>query len=120
MTILRTDLDLGRIDLSDRIEPNIERLAPIHPGTILREEWLEPLDITAYRAARDMGVPPNRMTAILAGDRAITADTALRLARYFGTDAQSWLNLQARFDLEMTVDLHGAKIAREVKPRSAA
>jgi hypothetical protein len=63
MTILRTDLDLGRIDLADWVDPTIRRLAPIHPGAILREEWLEPLEITAYRAAMDMGVPANRHRA---------------------------------------------------------
>lgn len=96
------------------------RIAPVHPGEILRVDWLEPLGITPYRAAMDMGVPPNRLTGILAGDRGITADTALRLARYFGTDAQSWINLQAHYDLEVAALAHGEEIARIVKPRSAA
>ncbi len=87
---------------------------------MLREEWLEPLGITAYRLAKDIDVPPNRVTAILAGERAITADTALRLARYFGTDAQSWMNLQARYDLAMERRAHGEEIARTVRPRVAA
>jgi addiction module HigA family antidote len=69
--------------------------------------------------AKDIGVPINRVAGILAGRRAITADTALRFARYFGTDAQSWINLQARYDLEMTRRALGKRIDREVKPRAA-
>jgi antitoxin HigA-1 len=118
MPILLSDLD--HIDFSDIEDEAAARIAPIHPGEILRTDWLEPMGITPYRAATDMGVPPNRVTAILSGKRGITADTALRLARYFGTDAQSWINLQAQYDLEVAALVHGAEIARSVKPRSAA
>ncbi len=120
MAISREALEAGNVDLSDVIDMTGAPLAPIVPGVLLREEWLEPLGITAYRLAKDLDVPPNRMTAIIAGERAITADTALRLARYFGTDAQSWMNLQARYDLAMERCAHGEKIARTVRPRVAA
>jgi|HubBroStandDraft_1064217.scaffolds.fasta_scaffold00007_131 addiction module HigA family antidote len=118
MTIPTSDLD--RVDFADIVDAGVPRQAAIHPGVILREDWLEPLGITPYRAAKDMRVPPNRLTAILAGDRAITADTALRLARYFGTDARSWLNLQANYELETASLLHGAEIVRDIEPRNLA
>jgi len=118
MPILLADPD--RTDFSEIEDEAAPRIAPIHPGEILRLDWLGPMGITPCRAATDMGVPPNRLTAILSGNRGITADTALRLARYFGTDAQSWINLQAQYDLEIAALDHGAEIARVVKPRSAA
>ena len=77
-----------------------ERLPRIHPGEILRLEFLEPLGITPYRLSKDIGVAQTRVADILYGRRSITADTALRLSRYFGTSAQFWLNLQAHYDLE--------------------
>jgi addiction module HigA family antidote len=117
MSIIRSDFD--NIDLSDVADTSVPQLDPIHPGEILREDWLEPMGITPYRAAKEMGVPPNRLTAILAGDRAITADTAVRLGLYFGTDPQSWLNLQAHYDLEVTLRKHGAEIAQAVTPHAA-
>jgi addiction module HigA family antidote len=119
MTITRETLDAGGVDLSDVIDASAASIASVSPGTLLREEWLDALGITPYRLAKDIGVPPNRVTAILAGDRAITADTALRLARYFGTDAQSWMNLQARHDLAVEMLSHGEEIARTVQPRAA-
>lgn len=75
-------------------------LPPIHPGEILLEEFLLPMGITQYRLAKEIGVPQRRIGEIVAGRRSITADTALRLAAFFGTDAQSWLNLQSRYDTE--------------------
>lgn len=75
-------------------------LPPVHPGEILLEDFLKPLNITRYRLAKSICVPQRRIDEICAGGRAITAETALRLARFFGTDAQSWLNLQAHYDLE--------------------
>ncbi|HYC04030.1 MAG TPA: HigA family addiction module antitoxin [Azospirillaceae bacterium] len=98
MTISREDLEAGSIDLTDVAEAGTGHTPS--PGELLRSEWLEPLGISAYRLAKDIDVPANRITGILNGTRAISADTALRLARYFGTDPQSWLNLQARYDLE--------------------
>jgi addiction module HigA family antidote len=118
MSIRRDDLDAGRVDLADTIERR-PAMKPLHPGKLLRTEFLEPMGISAYRVAKDIGVPINRIASILAGRRGITADTALRFARYFGTDAQSWINLQARYDLEMTRRASGKRIDREVKPRAA-
>jgi addiction module HigA family antidote len=77
---------------------------PIHPGEVLTEEFLEPLEVTQHRLAMDINVPPRRINEIVHGKRRITADTALRLARYFGTSDQFWLNLQSRFDLESSKD----------------
>jgi len=87
---------------------------PIHPGEILLAESLEPMHITQYRLAKDISVPPRRINEIVHGKRAITADTALRLARYFGTTDRFWLNLQARYDLEITKDRLGDRLDREV------
>jgi addiction module HigA family antidote len=119
MAIRREDLDGGQVDLSDVIDARRVPMKPTHPGTILKHEFLEPLGVTAYRLAKDINVPINRVAAIVAGRRGITADTALRFARYFGTDAQSWINLQARFDLAMARRAAGKRIDREVKPRAA-
>lgn len=95
-------------------------LPPVHPGEILLEDFLKPLEITRYRLAKSIGVPQRRIDEICAGKRAITADTALRLARYFGTDAQSWMNLQAGYDLETAEMTLIERIAREVKPLKEA
>ena len=77
-------------------------MPPIHPGEILLEDFLKPMGMTQYRLAKSISVPQRRIGEIVAGKRSITADTALRLARFFGTDAQSWMNLQTRYDLEVT------------------
>lgn len=92
---------------------------PIHPGEILLEEFLKPLGISQYRLSKDVSVPPRRINEIVHGLRAISADTALRLARYFGTSDRFWLNLQTRFDLEREKDRLGDRLDREVLPRSA-
>ena len=89
----------------------------IHPGEILNEEFLKPLGLTMNQLALALRVPANRINAIVAGERGITADTALRLGRYFGTSAQFWINMQARYDLESAKDKLAAKIEREVQPR---
>jgi antitoxin HigA-1 len=91
------------------------KLAPIHPGEVLHADFLEPLGLSQYRVAQDLSVPPRRINEIVHGKRAISADTALRLARYFGTTERFWLNLQARFDLEVQRDLLGGRLAREVR-----
>jgi addiction module HigA family antidote len=91
------------------------KLPPIHPGEILQEEFLSPLAISQYRLAKEMSVPPRRINEIVRGSRAISADTALRLARYFGTSERFWLNLQARYDLEVEKDRLGNRLRREVK-----
>jgi len=90
------------------------KLRPVHPGEILNEEFLKPLGISQYRLAKDVSVPPRRINQIVRGTRAITADTALRLARYFGTSERFWLNLQTRYDLEVEKDLLGERLDREV------
>lgn len=93
---------------------------PIHPGEVLWAEFMEPLGITKYRLAKDTGMPADRTGRLVRGTRAFTADTALRLARYFGTTAEFWLNLQARYDLEVARDEKGNEIEQSVKPHSAA
>lgn len=91
------------------------KLAPIHPGEVLQEEFLRPLGLSQYRLAKDVNVPPRRINEIVRGTRAISADTALRLARYFGTSERFWLNLQTRYDLEMEKDRLGTRLQREVQ-----
>lgn len=91
-------------------------LPPVHPGEILLEDFLKPLNITRYRLAKSIGVPQRRIDEICAAKRAISADTALRLARFFGTDAQSWLNLQAHYDLECAEIKMTERIEHEVIP----
>ena len=90
------------------------KLAPIHPGEVLLSDFLEPLGVSQYRVARDISVPPRRINEIVHGKRAISADTALRLARYFGTSERFWLNLQARFDLETERERLGKRLEKEV------
>ncbi len=87
---------------------------PIHPGEILLEEFLEPLEISQYRLAKEISVPPRRINEIVHGKRGITADTALRLARYFGTSERFWLNLQAHYDLEVERGKLSGRLAKEV------
>jgi len=94
-------------------------IRPIHPGEILREEYMVPLRLSANALAHALGVTPARINDIVRERRGITADTALRLARYFGTDAQSWINLQAAYDLRVAELAVGKTIERVVKPRQA-
>jgi addiction module HigA family antidote len=89
-------------------------MPPVHPGEILLEDFLKPMNITQYRLAKSIGVPQRRIGEIVAGKRAITADTALRLARFFGTDAQSWMNLQTHYDLTVAEESLSGRIEREV------
>jgi addiction module HigA family antidote len=91
-----------------------KKLPPIHPGEILRQEFLEPMGISQYRLSKDISVPPRRINEIVHGKRAISADTALRLGRFFGMSPQFWLNLQARYDLEVTEDLLEDRLDHEV------
>jgi antitoxin HigA-1 len=95
-------------------------LANITPGEILEEDFLKPMGLTQYRLAKDIGVPPRRVNEIVKGERAITADTALRLGRYFRMSPQFWLNLQSHYDLEMAQDRLGRRLEREVKVMEAA
>lgn len=92
-----------------------ERLPPIHPGEVLLEDFMKPLGLSQYRVAQDIGVPALRISQIVHGKRAVTADTAMRLARYFGTSPDVWLRLQARYDLEVAERKYGERINREVK-----
>jgi len=92
--------------------------APIHPGEILLEEFLEPLGISQYRLAKDISVSARRINEIVHGARSITADTALRLARYFETSERFWLNLQTRYDLEVEKDRLGTRLEEEVLRRA--
>ena len=89
-------------------------MPPVHPGEILLEDFLKPMNITQYRLAKSIGVPQRRIGEIVAGKRAITADTALRLARFFGTDAQSWMNLQSHYELTIAEEALSGRIEREV------
>lgn len=91
-----------------------KKLSPIHPGEILMEEFLKPMGISQYRLAKDISVPPRRINEIVHGKRSISADTALRLGRYFEISPQFWLNLQNRFDLELTEDLLADRLDKEV------
>ena len=87
---------------------------PIHPGEILEKEFLEPLELSQYRLAKEISVPARRINEIVHGTRAISADTALRMARYFGTSDEFWLNLQMRYDLEVERDRLGPRLRKEV------
>jgi addiction module HigA family antidote len=91
-----------------------ERLAPIHPGEILLEEFLKPLEISQYRLAKDINVPARRINEIVLGKRAISPDTALRLSRYFGLSERFWINLQTRYDLEKEKDKLQDRLEKEV------
>src|SRR5437660_10004010 len=93
------------------------KLPAVHPGEVLLEEFLTPLGLSQYRLAKDVTVPPRRINETVRGSRAVSADTALRLARYFGTSERFWLNLQARYDLEVERDRLGPRLRREVKVR---
>jgi addiction module HigA family antidote len=91
------------------------KLAPIHPGEILLEEFMKPLGISQYRLAKDIGVPARRINEIVHGKRSVTADTGLRLSRYFGTSERFWLNLQTHYDLEVEKDRLGDRLEKEVR-----
>jgi addiction module HigA family antidote len=106
------------VDFSDTL--GTARLPPLHPGDVLRHEFLEPLALSAHALALALRVPPNRITAILAGERAVTAETALRLARHFRTTPGFWLNLQKAYELEVAERAVGERIRAEVVPRVAA
>ena len=107
------------VDYAEILDLDAERVGPIHPGTILAEEFLDPLGISAYALAKAISVPRNRITEILHGDRAITADTALRLGRFFGMSADFWLGLQLDYELEVARATVGPRLDDEVVPRAA-
>src|SRR5437588_12128358 len=95
-------------------------MRPMHPGETLREDFLKPLRLTPNRLSIELLVPVTRVNDIVRGKRAITADTALRLARYFGTSPQFWMNLQANYDLDLAQDARGSEIASRISPHRAA
>lgn len=97
-----------------------DKLHPVHPGEVLLEEFLKPMGLSQNRLALDIGVHPRRINEIVLEKRRITADTALRLARYFGTSPQFWLGLQADFDLDIAIDSLGDRLEREVKTHAMA
>ncbi len=97
-----------------------KKITPVHPGEILKEEFLEPMGISQYRLAKDINVPPRRINEIIHGKRGISADTALRLSKYFKMSALFWINLQAHYDLEIASDRLSHKLEKEIKVSSAA
>lgn len=97
----------------------MEKLVPVHPGEVLHEEFLSPLGLSQNRLALSIRVPARRINEIVLGKRGVTADTALRLGRFFGMSAQFWMNLQARYDLELAADALGDRLDREVQPLAA-
>src|SRR6516225_11367591 len=117
MNIKREDWDAGRIELGDIVSGR--RLPLIHPGEILRDDFLVPMKISVYTLAQAIKVPRSRVNDIVLGRRGITADTAFRLARYFGTTPEFWINLQARYDLDVAERTLRRRIEREVRPRAA-
>ena len=92
-----------------------KKLAPVHPGEVLLEDFLKPLELSQYRVAKGLHVPPRRINEIVLGKRAVSADTALRLARFFGTSAKFWLNLQTAYDLDVHTDLLARRLPKEVE-----
>ncbi len=93
-------------------------LAAVHPGEVLLEEFLKPLSLSQHRLALEIGVPARRINEIVLKKRSVTADTALRLGRYFGMSPQFWLGLQAQYDLDVAADMLGDRLEREVRPRA--
>jgi addiction module HigA family antidote len=118
MAIKREELDDGRVDFSDI--GTRRRLPTVHPGKILRDEFLRPFEISVYKLANAIKVPRSRANDIVLGRRAITTDTALRLGRYFRTTAEFWINLQARHDLDVAARSSRKKIEWEITPLTAA
>jgi addiction module HigA family antidote len=98
----------------------MKTLPPVHPGEVLLEDFMKPLELSQYRVAKDIGVLPLRISQIIRGQRSVTADTALRFARYFGTSAAVWLRIQAQFDLEIAERKLGGRIKGEVRVLKAA
>lgn len=96
-----------------------KKIPPVHPGEILLKDFLEPMEISQYRLAKAISVPARRINEIVLGRRAITADTALRLGRFFAMESEFWLNLQSRYDLEVARDVLAGRLTSEVRPLAA-
>ncbi len=95
-------------------------IPPIHPGEILKEEFLDPMNVSAYRLAKETHIPQDRVSNIIHGRRGITADTALRFGRFFGVEPEFWLNLQARYDLDVARESIGEKLQQDIRPLQIA
>jgi antitoxin HigA-1 len=117
MSIKRDDIDNRKVDFSDIASGR--RLPPVHPGEILRDEFLTPMKISVYELANAIKVPRTRINDIVLGRRAITIDTAIRLGRYFGTSSEFWINLQTRYDLDVADRTVRRRIEQEISPRAA-
>ena len=117
MAIKREDLDSGSVDFTGLLSGR--RLSPFHPGAILRDEFLTPMAISVYELSNAIKAPRTRINDVVLGRRGISTDTALRLARYFRTSPEFWLNLQARYDLDVANRTVRRKIEQEVAPRAA-
>ena len=117
MTIKREDVDRQRIDFSDVVSGR--RLAPVHPGEILRDKFLTPMALSVSRLARALKVSRPRLNDLVLGRRAVTVDTALRFGRYFGTTPEFWINLQTRYDLDVAGHTLRREIEREIEPHAA-
>lgn len=117
MTIKREELDRREVDFSDVASGR--RLPPVHPGEILRDEFLTPMELSVYRLAQAIKVSRPRLNDIVLGRRGITIDTALRLGRYFGMTPEFWINLQTRYDLDVAERTTRRRIEREVVPHAA-
>ena len=117
MSIKRDDIETGKIDFSNITTGR--RLPSVHPGDVLKTEFLEPLSLSVYQLAKDLKVQRSRLNEIVLGQRSLTADTALRLAVYFGMTPEFWLNLQTQHDLDVANRQLRKKIEREVAPRAA-
>ena len=118
MVIRREDIERRKVDFAD--VRSGRRLPPVHPGEILRDELLKPMHISVYELAKAIKVPRSRVNDIVLERRSISADTAMRLGRYFGMSAEFWINLQARYDLDVAERTMRRKIVQEVVPRNAA
>jgi addiction module HigA family antidote len=117
MNIKRDDIDKRKVDFADIASGR--RLPPVHPGEILRDEFLKPMDISVYELANAIKVPRTRANDIVLGRRGITVDTAIRFGRYLGTSPEFWINLQARYDLDVADRTLRRRIEKEVSPRAA-
>ncbi len=117
MTVKREDVDRREVDFSDVTSGR--RLPPVHPGEILRDEFLTPMKLSVYRLARALKISRPRLNDIVLGRRGVTTDTALRLGRYFGTTPEFWINLQSRHDLDVAERTLRVEIEREIEPHAA-
>lgn len=117
MSISREDVDRRQVDFSDVVTG--PQLPPVHPGEVLREEFLAPMALSVYRLAQALKISRPRLNDIVIGRRGVTIDTALRLGRYFGTTPEFWINLQTRFDLDVAERTLRRKIEQEIEPHAA-